>query len=161
MPYINPFLVDVAERDRDCERNLYREAEAQGFLVRRPDGFVYEVQNTSFSAAMVDFSTPERAWLKRIIAERVIGVGVSGWMADFGEALPFDATLHSGIDAAIAHNEYPEAWARLNREAIAAGLGGRRGVLRPSVYPQSVTRPCFGWATSSQAGSGRMESGVR
>ena len=126
MSYINPFLVDVAERAQACERNLYREAEAQGFLVRRPDGSVYEVQNTSFSAAMVDLSNPDAcAWLKRIITEQVIGVGVSGWMADFGEALPFDAELHSGMDAAIAHNEYPEAWARLNREAIAeAGLEG-------------------------------------
>ena len=161
MSYINPFLVDVAERDRDCERNLYREAEAQGFLVRRPDGSVYEVQNTSFSAAMVDFSNPRAcAWLKRIIAERVIGVGVSGWMADFGEALPFDATLHSGIDAAIAHNEYPEAWARLNREAIAeAGLEGDAVFFARSGFTRSPRYATLFWL-GDQLTSWEREDGI-
>ena len=45
--------------------------------------------------------------------------GVSGWMADFGEYLPFDAILHDGQSAAVYHNEYPNAWAELNEEAVA------------------------------------------
>ena len=48
----------------------------------------------------------------------MIATGVSGWMADFGEALPFDAELFEGTDAAEFHNRYPEEWARVNREAV-------------------------------------------
>ena len=32
---------------------------------------------------------------------------VSGWMADFAEALPFDAALDSADDAVAYHNAYP------------------------------------------------------
>ena len=39
-------------------------------------------------------------------------------MADFAEALPFDAVLASGEPAAAWHNRYPVEWARLNREAL-------------------------------------------
>ena len=46
-------------------------------------------------------------------------------MADFGEALPLDAVLWDGSDAAQAHNRYPEAWAQLNREVLQeAGVEG-------------------------------------
>ena len=54
-----------------------------------------------------------------MIVEQVIGAGVSGFMADFGEALPADAVLSDGRDAALYHNEYPIEWSRLIREAIA------------------------------------------
>ena len=44
--------------------------------------------------------------------------GAFGWMNDFAEALPFDAKLHGGANAAVWHNRYPEEWQRVNREAI-------------------------------------------
>ena len=45
-------------------------------------------------------------------------------MHDFAEALPFDAVLYSGQDAAEYHNQYPVDWARIAREAITeAGYG--------------------------------------
>jgi alpha-glucosidase len=118
MGYINPFLVDVSGRTAHT-RNLYREAEAQGFLVVDAQGRVIQIPNTDFSAAMVDLSHPGAvAWLKSVIRDELIGAGLSGWMADFGEALPWEAALHDGMPAALWHNRYPEAWARLNREAI-------------------------------------------
>ena len=50
--------------------------------------------------------------------------GASGWMADFGEALPFDGKLYGGADPAVWHNRFPEEWAKVNREAIEeAGRG--------------------------------------
>eukprot|EP00899_Mesostigma_viride_P012381 jgi/Mesvir1/21143/Mv14191-RA.2 len=51
--------------------------------------------------------------------------GVLGWMADFGEYLPFDAVLWSGESTSTAHNRFPEMWADINRRAVeAAGLRG-------------------------------------
>jgi sulfoquinovosidase len=38
-------------------------------------------------------------------------------MSDFGEYLPFDAILKSGVSAAAMHNEFPGLWARTCREA--------------------------------------------
>jgi alpha-glucosidase len=57
--------------------------------------------------------------MKQIIQNEMIErLGASGWMADFGEALAFDAVLHSGQSPQEWHNRYPEEWARVNREAI-------------------------------------------
>ena len=42
-----------------------------------------------------------------------------GWMADFGEYLPFDASLNtSAASAAQVHNLYPQLWELLNSIAI-------------------------------------------
>jgi alpha-glucosidase (family GH31 glycosyl hydrolase) len=58
--------------------------------------------------------------MKEIIKqEMLMKLGVSGWMADFAEYLPFDALLYNAsIDAASYHNLYPEEWAKLNQEAV-------------------------------------------
>lgn len=60
-----------------------------------------------------------RTWMKNILKDTMVrGTGVSGWMADFGEYLPFDAVLHDGSDGAKNHNLYPQQWAQLNHEAV-------------------------------------------
>lgn len=118
MTYVNPFLADVTEKG-DARRNLFREAEEQEFLVKRPDGGTYLIQNTSFSAGLVDLTNPRAwEWMKKVIRDEVIAVGARGWMADFGEALPYDAALYSGEPAGQVHNAYAELWAKLNREVI-------------------------------------------
>lgn len=124
MTYVSPFLADVSERGAGS-RNLFEEAKAKGYLVKDRSGAPYLIKNTSFSAGLVDLSSPEAfAWMKDVIKTELIGSGAKGWMADFGEELPWDAVLASGEPAAVWHNRYPEEWARLNREAIEeAGLG--------------------------------------
>ena len=109
--YINPFLA--------LEGNLYAYAAARGWCVKDRRGNDYLVTITTFPAAMVDLTNPNACdWYKSIIRENMLGLGMSGWMADFGEYLPTDAVLHSGEDPALAHNRWPGIWARLNHEVI-------------------------------------------
>ncbi len=118
MTYINPFLADVSEKS-NARRNLFQEAAAKGLLVRDGSGAPCLIPNTSFSAGLLDLTNPAACvWMKAVIRDQVIAEGASGWMADFGEALPYDAVLYSGEPASSYHNRYPEAWARLNRETI-------------------------------------------
>jgi alpha-glucosidase len=120
MTYVSPWLADAAGKENH-RRNLFEEAAEKGYLVENRRGGPYMVRITDFSAALVDLSNPAaRAWMKGIIEKELIGNGASGWMADFGEALPYDAALHSGADPRAYHNRYAEEWARLNREAIQA-----------------------------------------
>jgi sulfoquinovosidase len=118
--YVNPFLTDNAGHAQ-----LYAEALANDYLVRDRHGAVYRILNGEFTAGLLDLTNPGAvAWIQQKITDNMIGNGAVGWMADFGEALPFDAVLHSGEDAAVVHNRYPELWAQANRDAVdAAGLG--------------------------------------
>jgi alpha-glucosidase (family GH31 glycosyl hydrolase) len=119
MTYVNPFLCDDVGQKKNHRRNHFREAAEGGYLVRNRDGEPYRVRISDFSASLVDLTNPgARRWIKDIIKEELIGNGASGWMADFGEGLPYDAVLFSGADPKAYHDRYAEEWARVNREAI-------------------------------------------
>lgn len=118
MAYVNPFLVDPSGK-KSFRRNLLSEAREANYLVKNSLGEPYFVKNTDFDSAMVDFTNPEAfAWYKNVLRVQLLAVGVSGWMADFGEALPYDARLFSDEPARRIHNQYPVLWARLNRELV-------------------------------------------
>ena len=118
MIYISPFLADIKALKPNIKKSYYDEAKEKGYLVRKPDGSPYLVKNTDFYAALVDLTNPNaRQWYKNIIKQNLLGVGAMGWMADFGEALPYDAVLFNG-DPKGFHNQYPVEWAKLNYEAV-------------------------------------------
>jgi alpha-glucosidase len=119
MTYINPFLADDTACKKNHRRNLFAEAVKNGYLVHNQQGEPYRVRTTDFSAAFVDLTNPQaRTWIKEVIKDELIGNGASGWMADFGEGLPYDAVLYSDADPKSYHNRYAEEWAEVNREAI-------------------------------------------
>ena len=109
--YINPFMA--------IEKGLYKYASERGWCVKDKDCKDYLVTITTFPAAMIDLTNPDAyQWYKKIIRENLIGLGLGGWMADFGEYLPVDCVLASGEDPQMLHNRWPAIWAKLNREAI-------------------------------------------
>ncbi|MBX7227170.1 MAG: alpha-glucosidase [Chitinophagales bacterium] len=119
MGYVNPFIANVYGQKDNIRRNLFLEALQNDFLVKTPQGKPYYVQNTSFDAGIIDLTNPAcREWMKNVIKDELIARGLKGWMADFGEALPYDAVLYSGEPAATYHNIYTTEWAKINREAI-------------------------------------------
>ncbi len=140
--YINPFLVDVTER-KTKGRNLFQEAFNKGFLVTDHNKQPVLIKNTSFSSGILDLSNPDcQQWIKNVIKENMIDIGLDGWMADFGEALPYHVSLQNA-DSKAYHNQYPEVWAALNRAAIKeAGKEGEVFFFSRSGYtnsPKSTT----------------------
>lgn len=146
MVYINPFLVDVTEK-KNHRRSLLDEAREKKFLILNQQREPYMIANTTFSAGMIDLTNPAaRDWIKDVIKKELIGSGASGWMADFGEALPFDAVLYSGEPASSYHNRYPEEWAKVNREAIEeSGLGDEIVFFSRSAYTRSPGYSTLFW----------------
>ena len=111
LAYINPYLVKGGR--------LYEYCRERGWLITHEDGSVYHIKSTTFDAGMLDLTDPAavRFIKDELIKKNMLDLGVSGWMADFGEYLPVDCVLHDG-DPARLHNEWPVLWARINREAI-------------------------------------------
>lgn len=110
MGYINTFLKESS--------SLYLEAKIKNYLVLNQDHLPYLIKSTTFKAGIVDLTNPDAfQWYKEIIKHNMIELGMSGWMADFGEYLPTDAIIHSG-SAEIMHNIWPTLWAKCNHDAI-------------------------------------------
>ncbi|MDE2199176.1 MAG: alpha-glucosidase [Rhodospirillales bacterium] len=119
MGYVNPYLC--------ADGTLFPEAAAAGHLARNAEGAILLVDFGEFDCGVVDFTSAAAcAWFAdTVLFRNMMALGLSGWMADFGEYLPIDAHLASGEDARLMHNAWPTIWARVNAEAIArAGLTG-------------------------------------
>jgi sulfoquinovosidase len=143
MLYVNPFLSNAAGHDR-----LFNEGREKGYLVQKHDGSPYLIRNTDFYAGLVDLHNPDaRTWIKKVIKDELIAkAGASGWMADFAEAMPFDAKLSDGMDPMTWHNRYTEEWARVNREAIEeAGLSDEGVCFHRSAFTRSPKYATLFW----------------
>ena len=116
--YINPYLANTVTKDKpNFKRDLFKEGAAQGFLVKDKTGAPYILASgsTSFTFGTVDLTNDAAVlWYSNIIQENMLDCDQSGWMADFGEYLPFDSAVFKGT-APVEHNKFPENWAAVNR----------------------------------------------
>lgn len=121
--YVNPFI----SVDESCP--IYKEGKESGYYIKRPDGSNYinhAFGSKEYTYVMVDLSNPGAYnWLKGLIKANMIGSGLMGWMADYGEYIPFVSKGYGG-DSVQLHCAYPTLWAKLNREAVEeAGMLGK------------------------------------
>ena len=85
---------------------LFREAKEKGYLIRKPDGDVWQWDLWQAGMGIVDFTNPE-AW--RWYQDRLrplIEAGIDTIKTDFGERIPTDAVFHDGSDPLHMHNYY-------------------------------------------------------
>jgi alpha-glucosidase len=145
LTYINPFFADIKDKG-NAKTNQFEELKKLGYLIKNKEGNPYLIENTSFSAGLIDLTNPKaRLWIKALIKKELLTTGAAGWMADFGEALPYDAVLFEGSPEQY-HNRYPEEWAKLNREAIQeAGLDNKIVFFSRSGYTTSPGKSTLFW----------------
>jgi sulfoquinovosidase len=145
--YINPYMVEGgATADYALKNN---------FTVHDKNGKPYKFKAGGFNAYMIDFTNPEAyIWYQKIIVENMLNAGLSGWMIDFGEWLPFDAKLHSGISAKEYHNQYPVDWMKLNREVIDRSNRNDIFVFNRSGYTNSARYSLSFWAGDQMSNFG-------
>ncbi|WP_281165455.1 alpha-glucosidase [Liquorilactobacillus sicerae] len=110
LAYINPYLA--------VDGKLYQTA-SPDYFVKTATKEIYLIDFGEFECATVDLTNPKAfEWFKSVIIKNLIEKGCSGWMADFGEYLPSDASLFDQSDPKEAHNKWPLLWAKCNYEAI-------------------------------------------
>ena len=121
MTYINPSVINADEVNGHPIKNYLKIGRRNDYLVKNRLGKTYIVETVGFPTAMVDLTNPAaRDWYADIIADNLLGAGASGFMADFGEYLPFDSVLHKGTGMQ-QHNRYPQLWAKTVREGCRRG----------------------------------------
>lgn len=126
LTYVNPFIVDPSsvrpEEDPARFATRFNAMEEMGLLVKNQDGETYRdgaVANFPQKDAHPDFSKPETAdFIREALADIVQTYGVDGWMADFGEYIPFDSFHFDGSSAEERRNSFPVDWHRANRDAL-------------------------------------------
>lgn len=112
LAYFNTFV--------DSSLDQWNAAVSSGYLITQTAGEPYTFTGTSFTPySMVDLTDPSAmAWVQGYL-NNAIGLGFSGWMADFGEWTPYDAYLEAGTGD-VFHNEYPVLWAKTNYELMSS-----------------------------------------
>lgn len=119
--WINPYLGQRSP--------LFREAAEAGYLLRRPDGSVWQWDLWVAGMALVDFTNPDaREWFAGKVRE-LLRQGVHAIKADFGERVPTDVVWHDGSDPSRMHNYYAQLYNRTVFEAVEAERGRGEAVL--------------------------------
>jgi alpha-D-xyloside xylohydrolase len=125
--WINPY---IAQRSP-----LFAEAKAGGFLLKRPNGDVWQWDLWQAGMALVDFTNPDaRAWYQSKL-RRLLDQGVDAFKTDFGERIPLDVDYFDGSAPDRMHNWYTQVY----NQAVFEVLQEKRGKGDAVVFARSAT----------------------
>ncbi|MGW7070160.1 alpha-xylosidase [Streptomyces sp. NPDC054855] len=125
--WINPY---IAQRSA-----LFAEAADRGYLVRRPNGDIWQWDLWQPGMALVDFTDPAaREWYSGHLRD-LLDQGVDCFKTDFGERVPTDVVWHDGSDPARMHNYY----AQLYNSTVFELLEKERGPGDAVLFARSAT----------------------
>lgn len=96
--WINPY---IGQRSP-----LFAEGKARGFLLKKPNGDVWQTDQWQPGMAIVDFTNPDaRTWYAGHL-RRLLEMGVDAFKTDFGERIPTEVAYFDGSDPVRMHNHY-------------------------------------------------------
>ncbi|KPV48368.1 alpha-glucosidase, partial [Kouleothrix aurantiaca] len=125
--WINPY---IGQRSP-----LFAEGMRAGFLLRRPNGDVWQWDLWQPGMALVDFTNPDAcAWYAGKL-RALLDMGVDCFKTDFGERIPTDVAYHDGSDPQKMHNYY----AQLYNQTVFEVLREQRGAGEAVVFARSAT----------------------
>lgn len=128
--WINPY---IAQRSA-----LFDEGMAQGYLVKRSDGDVWQWDKWQAGMALVDFTNPAaRRWFGDKL-RALVDLGVDAFKTDFGERIPTEVVYFDGSDPVKMHNYYPYLYNKTVFEMLEEKLGQGQA----TVFARSATAGC-------------------
>ncbi len=85
---------------------LFEEAKEKGYLLKKPNGDVWQWDNWQSGMAIVDFTNPDAyKWFQDKLRP-LVEQGIACFKTDFGERIPTDVVFHDGSDPLRMHNYY-------------------------------------------------------
>jgi alpha-D-xyloside xylohydrolase len=125
--WINPY---IAQRSA-----LFAEAAEHNYLVRKPDGAVWQTDMWQAGMGIVDFTNPDaREWYTAKL-RALLDMGVDCFKTDFGERIPTDVMWFDGADPERMHNFY----SYLYNQTVFELLRTHRGEQEAVVFARSAT----------------------
>ncbi|WP_323959682.1 alpha-xylosidase [Arthrobacter sp. JZ12] len=119
--WINPY---IAQRS-----HLFREGRELGYLVRKPDGSVWQWDLWQAGMALVDFTNPDAVLWYQDKLRALLKQGVDSFKTDFGERIPTDVVWHDGSDPQRMHNYYTQLYNEAVFQLLEKELGEGEAVL--------------------------------
>ena len=114
---------------------LFEEGRKNGYLIKKPDGGVWQTDLWQPGMGIVDFTNPEAcAWFAGKL-ELLLDMGVDCFKTDFGERIPTDVVYADGSDPVRMHNFYPY----LYNKTVFDLLERKRGKGEAVVFARSAT----------------------
>lgn len=119
----------------DIESTLKRLHEDKGYLVRKPNGEVWQTDFWQAGMGLVDFTNPAACeWFKDKV-KVLLNQGVDAIKTDFGERIPRDVVWYDGSPKLSMHNWYTQLYNQAVFEAIEETYGKGNACL----YARSAT----------------------
>ncbi|EPT7003495.1 alpha-xylosidase [Cronobacter malonaticus] len=119
--WINPYIGQKSP--------LFREGMEKGYLLKRPNGAVWQWDKWQPGQGIVDFTNPAAcAWYAGHL-KRLVGMGVDCFKTDFGERIPTDVVWHNGADPQKMHNHYAFIYNELVWNVLKETVGEEEAVL--------------------------------
>lgn len=119
--WINPY---IAQRSV-----LFEEGKAKGYLVKKANGDVYQVDLWQPAMALVDFTNPDACeWFAGYLRE-LVDTGVDSFKTDFGERIPTDVVYYDGADPVKMHNYYTYLYNKVVFEVLEQKIGKNEATL--------------------------------
>ena len=125
--WINPYIAQ--------QSTMFDEGIAGGFLVKRPNGDVWQWDRWQAGMALVDFTNPEACRWFGDKLRALIDMGVDTFKTDFGERIPTDVVYFDGSDPTRMHNYYTF----LYNQTVFKVLEEKLGEGQAAVFARSAT----------------------
>lgn len=113
--WINPY---IAQRSA-----LFDEGMQHGYLLKRPDGSVWQWDKWQAGMGLVDFTNPAACRWFGDKLRALVDMGVDCFKTDFGERIPTDVVYHDGADPLKMHNFYSYLYNKTVFEVLEEKLG--------------------------------------
>ncbi len=114
---------------------LFDEGVEKGYLVKNPDGSVWQWDRWQAGMGLVDFTNPDAVKWFQSKLKKLLDMGVDTFKTDFGERIPTDVVYHDGSDPHKMHNYYTY----LYNQTVFDLLKRERGEGEALVFARSAT----------------------
>ncbi|WP_270567280.1 alpha-xylosidase [Clostridium beijerinckii] len=125
--WINPYIAQ--------ESKLFDEGMEHGYLIKKPNGDVWQWDLWQPAMGIVDFTNPDACkWYSGKLKE-LIDMGVDCFKTDFGERIPTEVEYFDGSDPYKMHNYYTQIYNKVVFETLKENLGDDEA----AVFARSAT----------------------